>query len=119
MAIRRHLLASSLALPFAGLARAGLAQGDAWPTRPVRIVVAWAPGGAVDTIARRLAPRLSEALDVVERAEFNDRYRKLISDSRELLAQEQVRLTQARGIAKKLMVLSRRAGADFHAGLDL
>ena len=62
--------------------------------------------------------RLSEALDVVERAEFNDRYRKLISDSRELLAQEQVRLTQARGIAKKLMVLSRRAGADFHAGLD-
>jgi len=62
--------------------------------------------------------RLSEALDVVERADFNDRYRKLISDSRELLAQEQVRLTQARGIAKKLMVLSRRPGADFHAGLD-
>ena len=62
--------------------------------------------------------RLSGALDVVERADFNDRYRKLISDSRELLAQEQVRLTQARGIAKKLMVLSRRAGEDFHAGLD-
>lgn len=62
--------------------------------------------------------RLSGALDVVERADFNDRYRKLISDSRELLGQERIRLTQARGIAKKLMVLSRRAGEDFHAGLD-
>lgn len=62
--------------------------------------------------------RLSAALDVVARADLNDRYRKLIHDSRELLAQDRVRLTQARGIAKKLMVLSRRAGEDFRGGLD-
>ena len=62
--------------------------------------------------------RLSGALDVVERADFNERYRRLISDSREQLAQQEIRLTQARGIAKKLMVLSRRAGEDFHARLD-
>jgi tripartite-type tricarboxylate transporter receptor subunit TctC len=34
----------------------------AWPARPVRIVVPWAPGGAIDTIARALAGRLSESL---------------------------------------------------------
>lgn len=62
--------------------------------------------------------RLSEAFDVVERADLNDRYRKLIHDARNLLAQEQIRLTQARGIAKKLMVLARRAGEDFRDGLD-
>ncbi|RCW46811.1 hypothetical protein DFQ14_101150 [Halopolyspora algeriensis] len=58
--------------------------------------------------------RLAEALNVVdEHAELNHRYRKLIHDSRELLVGEEVRLTQARGMAKKLMVLVRAAGTDF------
>ena len=59
MPSRRSLLAGlgCLALP-----HPSLAQSEAWPSRPIRIVVAWAPGGAVDTIARRLAPKLSEAL---------------------------------------------------------
>ncbi|MBU8544170.1 MULTISPECIES: Bug family tripartite tricarboxylate transporter substrate binding protein [Roseomonadaceae] len=42
----------------AWLATPALAQ--AWPARPVRIVVPFPPGGLVDMLARALAPRLSE-----------------------------------------------------------
>ena len=44
---------------FALLAAAASAQ---YPTRPVRLLVPNPPGGATDTIARVLAPRLGEAL---------------------------------------------------------
>lgn len=65
----------------------------------------------------RLSP-LAEALEVVDRhAEINHRYRKLIHDSREMLAATDVRLTQARGMGKKLMVLVRAAGPGFREGL--
>ncbi len=52
---------SALALPLAGvLPRPSLAQ--AWPTRPIRIVVAFGTGGGTDITTRILAPRLSEIL---------------------------------------------------------
>jgi tripartite-type tricarboxylate transporter receptor subunit TctC len=34
----------------------------AWPTRPVRLIVAYPPGGVSDTVARALADRLAPAL---------------------------------------------------------
>ena len=38
------------------------AQAQDWPTRPVTMVIAFAPGGPLDTLARNLQPYLIEAL---------------------------------------------------------
>ena len=37
------------------------AQAQAWPTKPVRIVVAYPPGGGIDVMARQLAEKLTPA----------------------------------------------------------
>jgi tripartite-type tricarboxylate transporter receptor subunit TctC len=55
---RRSALALASA---AALARPALAQGE-WPTRPVRIVVAFGTGGGTDITTRILAQRLTEIL---------------------------------------------------------
>ena len=44
------------------LAAAVQAQTPAWPSKPVRLVVGFPPGGIVDTVARQLQPRLQAAL---------------------------------------------------------
>ncbi|QOF80519.1 tripartite tricarboxylate transporter substrate binding protein [Variovorax sp. 38R] len=41
---------------------AAQAQTPAWPSKPVRLVVGFPPGGIVDTVARQLQPRLQAAL---------------------------------------------------------
>ncbi|MBS0337885.1 MAG: tripartite tricarboxylate transporter substrate binding protein [Proteobacteria bacterium] len=38
------------------------AHAQAWPTRPLKIIVPFAPGGSTDLTARLLAPRMQEAL---------------------------------------------------------
>jgi len=60
---RRSLLKLGLTLPVAGLApRMGRAQDDAWPTRSVRFVVPFAPGGSSEIVARSCAMELSRLL---------------------------------------------------------
>jgi tripartite-type tricarboxylate transporter receptor subunit TctC len=54
---RRHLLWCVL---LAGAAPAAIAQ--AWPAKPIRLVVPWPAGGTVDGVARVLGPKLAEAL---------------------------------------------------------
>lgn len=61
---RRHFALSVAALPLAGHVVAGraLAQGDDWPSRTVRIVCPFTPGGSQDNIARRLGAKLTDYL---------------------------------------------------------
>ncbi|MBB5696611.1 tripartite-type tricarboxylate transporter receptor subunit TctC [Roseomonas pecuniae] len=58
---RRTVLRAGLVAPFVGLARPTLAQGD-YPSRTVRVIVPYAPGGAVDTLARRISQKLTDIL---------------------------------------------------------
>src|SRR3954465_12887000 len=43
-------------------AMAGHVLGQAWPSKPVHLIVPYAAGGPVDLSARLLAPKLQEAL---------------------------------------------------------
>jgi len=57
--LRRAVLLVSLLACLPGMA---LAQAPAWPNKPVKIVVPFAPGGNTDSIARIMAERLTQTL---------------------------------------------------------
>ena len=56
---RRELLAAGVAALAAPWVHA---QSSTWPSRPIRLMVQYPPGGLVDTVARLMAPHLSQAL---------------------------------------------------------
>ena len=60
---RRDFLRGAAALPLTGLAARAHAAEDKWPTRPVRILVPYTPGGSSDIIARLISPELGKALN--------------------------------------------------------
>ena len=61
--IRRTFLQGGAVLAGVGLAPFSFAQANAWkPTRPIRIIVPFAPGGVTDIQARAIAAKMTESL---------------------------------------------------------
>jgi tripartite-type tricarboxylate transporter receptor subunit TctC len=58
----RWRLVALTALISACLGSFGAHAQTSWPTRPIRIVVPYAPGGITDSVARISAPKIQEAL---------------------------------------------------------
>ncbi|WP_395317365.1 tripartite tricarboxylate transporter substrate binding protein [Variovorax sp. UC74_104] len=60
--ITARFIASLAAAGALFIAAASPAAAQAWPAKPVRVVIGFPPGGIVDTVARQLQPRLQAAL---------------------------------------------------------
>ncbi|GAB3374086.1 MULTISPECIES: hypothetical protein [Amycolatopsis] len=61
---------------------------------------------------------LARAIRIVDdHGDLNHRYEALIDDSQVVLDSNRIRLTQARGLAKRLVVLAKAAGTEMRAQL--
>jgi tripartite-type tricarboxylate transporter receptor subunit TctC len=58
----RVFLSNAMLATFALLATVAAAQAQTWPTRPLRIIVGFPPGGVADAIPRKLQQSLTDAL---------------------------------------------------------
>ena len=58
----KKLMCALAALLALGLAAPGHAQAQAWPSKPVTLLVPFPPGGSTDAIARAVSPKLQEQL---------------------------------------------------------
>jgi len=58
----RTLLAAVLAAPLIALVQSFPALAQAWPSKPIRLVVPYPPGGSTDLLGRAVAVKVGEAL---------------------------------------------------------
>jgi tripartite-type tricarboxylate transporter receptor subunit TctC len=58
----RTLLFAVLAAPIIALVQSFPALGQAWPSKPIRLVVPYPPGGSTDLLARTIGVKVGEAL---------------------------------------------------------
>src|SRR5260221_14748177 len=59
---RRKFMRRKLSVALAAWALAGTCFAQDWPSKPVRVIVPFAPGGPVDIIARIVGAKLNETL---------------------------------------------------------
>ena len=58
---RRQMVCALLGTGLSAFSGVAAAQ-DAWPSRPIRLIVTFPPGGLLDVVSRMLAPKLAEKL---------------------------------------------------------
>jgi tripartite-type tricarboxylate transporter receptor subunit TctC len=62
MTTRRHTLALTIALGLSSLSTGAALAQDAWPSKPIRLVVPFSAGGTSDILARTIGEKLQAAL---------------------------------------------------------
>jgi len=107
---RRATLVTALAALATSLA-SPLAWAQSWPSKPIRLIVPFPPGGATDTVARliaeRLAPRLGQAVIIENKPGAAtvigmDAVAKSIPDGHTLLVSGTSSFTVVPGLRSKL-----------------